>query len=318
MVGFNEIPDLSAVTTREDIQGLVAQVNPGASKHKISNLTSQLFGFVQGMAVGDIVALPRKRVNKIALGRVIGPYAFKEIDGEYRHTRPVKWERTDIPRTTFAQDLLYSLGAFMTVCRIKRNDAENRFGQIIKGKKDPGIESHVDSEENHEEVSSEDSNLIDIESLASEQIRDFVETNFKGHTLTHLINEILEADGYLTYTAPPGPDGGVDILAGRGNFGLEGQKLCVQVKSSTSPCDVNVFRALQGTMQTFQADRGLLVSWGGFTKTALRESKTHFFAIRLWDSQDVIEALYRSYDQLSEDLKADLPLKRIWTRVLDD
>ena len=31
-----------------------------------------------------------------------------------------------IPRTVFPQDLLYSFGAFMTICRIQRNDAEAR------------------------------------------------------------------------------------------------------------------------------------------------------------------------------------------------
>lgn len=318
MVGFTEIPDISGITTRDEVREIIAEIHPGSSKHQISNLTSQLYGFARGIEIGDIVALPRKRVNKIALGRVTGPYAYQEVDDENRHTRPVKWELTEIPRSAIAQDLLYSLGAFMTVCRIQRNDAENRFEQLIQGNDDPGIQVHADPEAGPEEVAANESAPLDIESLASEQIRDHIETRFKGHELTRLINEILEADGYLTYTAPPGPDGGVDILAGRGNFGLEGQKLCVQVKSSTSSCDVNVFRALQGTMQTFQANRGLLVSWGGFTKTALRESKMHFFNIRLWDSQDIIEALYRSYDRLSEDLRADLPLKRVWTMVLDD
>ena len=46
-----------------------------------------------------------------------------------------------------------------------------------------------------------------------------------------------------------------DILARKGILGLEGQKLCVQVKSSESSCDVTVFRGLQGSMQTFMADR---------------------------------------------------------------
>jgi restriction system protein len=58
--------------------------------------------------------------------------------GERRHTRRVKWVRPDVPRDEFHQDLLYSLGAFMTVCQITRNDAEARVAAILEGKQDPG------------------------------------------------------------------------------------------------------------------------------------------------------------------------------------
>ena len=34
--------------------------------------------------------------------------------------------------------------------------------------------------------------------------------------------------------------------------------------------------------------------------------------MRLWDQDDVIRELLANYDKLSEDLRAELPLKRIW------
>ena len=40
-----------------------------------------------------------------------------------------------------------------------------------------------------------------------------------------------------TKLSPPGPDGGIDIFAGRGPFGLDAPRLCVQVKSQNSPAD---------------------------------------------------------------------------------
>ena len=97
----------------------------------------QLFSFVQRIAVGDLVALPRKSMSTIALGRVIGPYQYREDLGEVHHVRLVTWMRTDIPRTDVAQDLLYSLGAFMTVYRIARTHAEERFQQLLSGQKGP-------------------------------------------------------------------------------------------------------------------------------------------------------------------------------------
>jgi restriction system protein len=64
----------------------------------------------------------------------------------------------------------------------------------------------------------------------------------------------------------------VDILARRGTFGLDGPKLCVQVKSSLAPADVTILRTLQGTMVNFKAEEGLLVCWGGFNNAALKEA----------------------------------------------
>ena len=117
---------------------------------------------------------------------------------------------------------------------------------------------------------------------------------------------------------PPGPDGGVDILAGRGLLGFEGPQLCVQVKSSKSRAEVTIFRTLQGTMQTFQANQGLLVSWGGFNDVVKREARMSFFSVRLWEANDLVEAVLKNYDRLPEEIQNELPLKRMWGLVLED
>ncbi len=43
-----------------------------------------------------------------------------EAENPYYHWRTVKWLNTDVPRSNFDQDLPYSFGAFMTICKIKR------------------------------------------------------------------------------------------------------------------------------------------------------------------------------------------------------
>jgi restriction system protein len=318
IIGFREVPDLTAVTDWDAIRGVVANTFPSASQNRVGNLAGQLYAFRVAMEPGDIVALPRKRVGKIALGRVKGPYEYAEVEGERRHVRPVQWLNTDVPRANFGQDLLNSMGAFLTVCEIKRNDAELRIRAVLDGKPDPGLGTPSEAPDTQPESEDAAHAVLNLESISGDQIREYVEAKFKGHELTRLIDEILVADGFFTYRSPPGPDGGVDILARKGTLGLEGQKLCVQVKSSVTACDVTIFRALQGTMQTFGADRGLLVSWGGFNKVVLAESRTHFYNIRLWDSQDVLEALLGAYERLPEALRAEIPLKRIWTMVLNE
>jgi restriction system protein len=62
----------------------------------------------------------------------------------------------------------------------------------------------------------------------------------------------------------------------------------------------------------------LLVSWGGFTRSAQSEARQHFFRLRLWSAKELVEAIYRSYDRLPEEIQAELPLKRVWTLVFED
>lgn len=112
--------------------------------------------------------------------------------------------------------------------------------------------------------------------------------------------------------SPPGADGGVDIVAGRGPFGFDAPRLVVQVKSQDAPVDVSVLRELQGVMRQFSAEQGLLVAWGGVTKALAKEAQRLFFEIRIWDAGEVVRTLQHSYENLPEEVQADLPLKRIW------
>lgn len=316
VIRFFEVPDLSSTSGRDEVELLVRDAYPEASDAKVRNVTGQLYAFAHRMKQGDLVAMPLKTRPHVALGRVRGPYSHRPELSTGHHTRPVEWIRPDVPRTKFGQDLLYSLGAYMTVCQISRNEAEERIKAVLAGKPDPGIQPSDGDEDGDGE--GESTSARDVEQLATDQILAELEVRFKGHELARLVEAILQAQGYLTALSPAGPDGGVDVLAGRGPLGLDGPKLCAQVKSSQASSGVNILRELQGSMATFKADQGLLVSWGGFTGEALREARQHHFSIRLWGASSLLEALVDNYDRLPEEVRSDLPLKRIWTLVLDD
>ena len=157
----------------------------------------------------------------------------------------------------------------------------------------------------------------DLERLAYDQISDHIGRKFRGHELERLVEAVLKAQGFVTDRTEEGADGGVDILCGKGSLGLESPRLCVQVKSQDSAVDVNVVRELQGVLNTFGADLGLIVSWGGFTTNADAEARRNFFRIRLWDPDVLIEQLTSVYEKLGEDIQKDLPLQRIWALVGD-
>jgi restriction system protein len=305
------------LTTYEAIITKWKEAKPDSKAASVTNRSRQLNAFRNKIKEGDITAIPLKtHPGQVALGIAAGPYNYIDINGEMRHTRKVDWIRADVPRTSFKQDLLYSLGAAQTVCRITRNDAEDRFGQVINGGEDPGYESETADETSA--VETDTTEILDIEQLASDEITAYVREQFRGHDMPRLVEAILQAEGFLTHRSSPGPDGGADILAARGPLGLDSPALCVQVKATAAPADVTVFRALQGTMTTFGASQGLLVCWGGFTQAVKNEARQHTFTIRLWDQSDLVEAIYRVYDRLPEEIQAELPLKRVWTLVRED
>jgi restriction system protein len=66
-------------------------------------------------------------------------------------------------------------------------------------------------------------------------------------------------------------------------------------------------------MDHAKADAALFVAWGGFKQGVHKEFASRFFRVRLWSQKDLLEHLFANYDRLDEDLRAELPLKRIWT-----
>lgn len=303
-IGWIDLPDLSKIKSREQLEKLYIQTYPEAKKFRKINHVTQIWSFINRIQKKDLVVVPLKTQSAIAIGEMLGKYEYiTNLGPDLHHIRTVKWIETDIPRTAFEQDLLYSFGAYLTVGRVKANNAEERVRDILKGA--PVLEVKAE-----EEIIEEES--LDVEQIARDQIMKYLEENFKGHALAELMEAILQAQGYVTKRSAPGPDGGVDILAGSGPMGFENPKLCVQVKSGSSPADVNIWRNLKGTMDTFGASQGLLISWSGFNRAVIAEARREFFKIRLWDSGEILNMIFKYYDKLSDTMQAALPLKRLW------
>ncbi len=307
--------DLSSLSSQAKLRSLMQEVYPNNAAKKNINQGSQIWAFSHRMKVGDWVALPSKLKSAIHFGKITGDYTFTpKAENPFYHYRTVDWFATDIPRSNFDQDILYSLGAFMTICQIKRNDAEKRIKDMAENGWKPSksfVSSKAVSATDEEIDTSED--FSDLEELSLDQIAKTILAKFKGHGMETLVKSILDAQGYTTYLTPKGADKGVDILAGQGPMGFGEPRICVQVKSEENPISREVLDQLIGVMQNVQATQGLLVSWSGFKNTIDKEKANQFFRVRLWGQKDLIQQLLKHYDKLDEDIRADLPLKRIWT-----
>jgi restriction system protein len=311
--------DLTHINNYDGIKLRVIEQFPNEAIRKLGNWSGQIWAFVVAMNVGDWVVMPRKNKSTIAIGEVISKCKFDPTQPDnYRHYREVKWLNTDIPRSNFDQDILYSFGAFLTVCEIKRNDAAARVkAMAMNGWQVPATTgTKVSTGSVQREVTDDgldESELqVDLEQLAQDAIAKLIIQKFKGHGMARLVDAILRAQGFTTYLSPEGADKGVDILAARGSFGFDDPKICVQVKSGDTPADHIEFTHLIGAMQSVQADYGLFVSWSDFKQTVNREEASKFFKVRLWNQHDLIGQLLENYDKLDQDIRAEIPLKRIW------
>ncbi len=311
--------DMTSIADYDGIRSRLSQHFPNEPVRRVGNWSGQIWAFVLGIKEGDWVVLPRKKKSTIAIGQVVSKCKFDAAAAnDYRHYREVKWLNTDIPRSNFDQDILYSFGAFLTVCEIKRNDAEARVRAMAANN---WLASSVTSTRtrvtatNDQNPAAEvitDEAEVDLEELARDSIAKLIIRKFKGHGMARLVDAILRAQGFTTYLSPEGPDKGIDILAGSGAFGFMNPKICVQVKSGDTPADHPEFTHLIGAMQSVQADYGLFVSWSDFKQSVNKEEAAKFFKVRLWNQNDLIEQLLINYDRLDQSIQAEIPLKRIW------
>lgn len=312
--------NLANLSDRAELTAAMTQRYPDTKAKGISNWVSQVWPFAHEMIESDLVVLPLKTQRAIQIGEVTGGYHFEPGGpNPFFHWRPVKWIGEAVPRANFGKDLLNTFGAFMTICRVQRNNAEARIAAMRANDWKPESVAAVTKPpavKTDESVSGAED--TDLEEAAHDQIAQLISARFKGHGLTRLVDGILKAQGYITYLSPEGADGGADILAGAGPLGFGAPRLCVEVKSENSPIDRPTVDKLLGAVTKFGAEEGLFVSWSGFKTNVQKELAPSFFRVRLWTQKELLEALFAHYDHLDDDLKAELPLKRIWTVAAQD
>lgn len=300
--------DLKKIESQENLYKILMEKYDLPKEKTAINWASQIWPIAHRMEKGDWVVLPSKINRTLHFGKIIGDYEYDESLGSpYYHYRDIDWFALDIPRDRFDQDILYSLGAFMTVCRIHKNNAEKRIKEMEKNNwyttPKTGIEIIDDGS---------DDSKIDLDEYIFDQISERIIQKFKGHRMEDLINEILKAKGFTTYRSPEGADHGVDLLASPDTLGFGSPKICIQVKTNDTPIDRPTLDQLIGTMSNYNADYGMLVSWSGFKTSVIREIPKQFFKVRLWDSRTIIQEIFNNYEKLSDDIRSEIPLKRVW------
>lgn len=275
----------------------------GDGEKRAPSSASQLWRFANELKPGDVVVLPRKRPKVVAVGKIAGDYRY-EPHHIFPHVRSVEWSAIDIPRASFDEDLRYSFGGLLTVFQVNRNDGQQRIERVVQrylgGMPGDGQAPVLDS--------SDESVAVDLQDVISDSIVERIRQKFTGHRLEYLVEEILKVQGYTTLQTRRGADGGIDVVAGKGEMGFEEPRLCIQVKSGAAPVDLPDYNRLQGNVRSFGANHGLLVSLSDFTRPVRNENERSFFEIRLWGTEELTQNLLDTYDNLPSDIRTDIPL----------
>lgn len=128
----------------------------------------------------------------------------------------------------------------------------------------------------------------------------------------NLVAALLRAMGYhVSWIAPPGRDGGIDILAHTDPLGINMPRIKVQVKRRTDKISVEGLRSFMAVLG--EQDVGLFVSAGGFTRDAESEARTQEKRkITLLGLEQLFDLWLEHYAKVEEADRQLLPLKPVY------
>jgi restriction system protein len=169
--------------------------------------------------------------------------------------------------------------------------------EIVEGGATPGKSAQITFEQAEEQAQGE--------------IRAYLSA-INPYDLQQLVADLLKAMGYYpSWVSPPGPDGGLDIVAHPDPLGTRPPRIKVQVKRNSQAVDESGLRSFLALVN--EDDAGLFVAVGGFTKAAKDAARMQERRkVTLIDLNRLLELWIEHYAKLSDLARERLPLTPIY------
>ncbi len=137
-------------------------------------------------------------------------------------------------------------------------------------------------------------------------------TGMTPYDFQDLVGALFRGLGYhIAWTAPPGKDGGIDILAWPDALGARTPRIKVQVKRQAQAVNVEGLRAFMALLG--DDDLGIFVSTGGFTKDAQETARTQEKRkVTLIDLERLFDLWVEQYPKLQDEDRRRLPIQPIY------
>lgn len=151
----------------------------------------------------------------------------------------------------------------------------------------------------------------EAEEQAWAEIEQYLRT-IPPYEFQELVASLLRAMGYhVSWVAPPGRDGGIDVVAWSDPLGTRPPRVKVQVKRVSQNVSVDGLRSFMALLG--EDDVGLFVTTGGFTKDAEEEARTQEKRkVTLVDLERLFDLWVEHYNRVEESARRRLPLQPIW------
>lgn len=167
----------------------------------------------------------------------------------------------------------------------------------------------------------EDSAVVTLEQaeeMAWKEIEDYL-AGMPPYDFQELVGELLRAMGYhIAWVAPPGKDGGVDLVAYNDPLGTKPPRIKVQVKRNANSPKIDVIGLRSFMAVLGEGDVGLFVALSGFTKDAEWEARQSHRRLTLLDTAKLLELWTSHYGKLEDAARRRLPLKPVWFLAGED
>lgn len=157
----------------------------------------------------------------------------------------------------------------------------------------------------------------EAEEQASKEINAYLQ-KMPAYEFQELVADLLRGlDYHIEWVAPPGKDGGVDIIAHIDPLGTKAPRLKVQVKGGSQTIDLPKLKSFLANIEN--NDVGLYVSLGGFTKDAEESARTQINRkVTLINVERLVALWIEIYEKLDQKARQRFPLAPIYFLTLED
>ncbi|GAB5523447.1 MAG: restriction endonuclease [Roseivirga sp.] len=312
-LGWEEVSKIPANTDYDKLKAIVAKAYPDYPQGRINQSAGQLWRFYAEVQEGDNVVTYDPDSRLYSYGTIESDYKYGK-PYTYKHYRKVDWQDGEIERDDLKPESKNLLGSILTLFEIP----DDVFDDLRESH--PGFVSEAEIAEMEEahayyeqlEKEQEDQLLADVISRSTEFVKDVI-AELAWDEVEKVVAGILRAMGYKTRMTSRGADLGSDIVASPDGLAMVEPIIKVEVKhkiKSRDKISAPDIRNFVGGLRAFT--KGIYVSTTGFSKEARYEAERANFQVTLIDFDHLVELLIEYYEELQPEIKALVPLKRIY------
>lgn len=293
--------------SREQVKECVDRLYADKSPQARAMIVGQTYRFGSVMSCGDTVVTYDPARRQYHIGILTGDCMTVRADADACYTREVRWEHI-VPRDALSDTSRNSLGTIATLSLINE-DAYADLAHSLKEERSPDVIIESDAASSADDMTDDEEIRMVTEEEALEKIKDRIHA-LDWDDMERLVAGMLRAMGYRTMMTGSGGDQGRDIIASPDGLGLSSPRIVVEVKHRKESMGAPALRSFIAGLR--DADRGLYVSTGGFTREALYEAERARIPVTLLDLDKFTRVLVDNYENADTQTRALLPLTHIY------